>query len=373
VSSRPRLLGAAALLLAIGFAIGSATGGTLALFTGTTSNSGNSFAAQHIFPGTRTTSAWTIRDAAGGNTVTINDDALSYAGDGLIKSTTNWTTTFASTRYQEFDYDGVNPAGISVTEATFNFDFLPNAGGETACIYFEVRVASTGSVLGTHGSSGSPLACATGTTYTQTSTSILSEVTSTDIANDLRIRVFGKETNGKPMKIDRATVTVTTANTTRTMYEKVWAEAADGSAATTNWAVATSGDSVNYATVSNWATTFNTARYVKFAFPTDWIPSGSTITAVTFKNSYKGANSGDTACWYFEVYDGTTLIGTHGSTTVPVSCNATTSFVTDSVTLNEVTTASTLDNLTVKMFLKNSGNHKSNHDLIELDATYSLS
>ena len=38
------------------------------------------------------------------------------------------------------------------------------AGSGNACFYFEVRRASTGAVLGTYGSSGSPVACSTGAT-----------------------------------------------------------------------------------------------------------------------------------------------------------------------------------------------------------------
>src|SRR5207237_111383 len=107
----------------------------------------------------RTTSAWGIRDASGGAAEANSDDPLSFAGDALFRTTTSWSSAFSGIRYEEFDLYPSNPAGLSVTVATFNFDLVPNTSTDTACFYFEVRQASTGTVLGTHGSSASPVAC----------------------------------------------------------------------------------------------------------------------------------------------------------------------------------------------------------------------
>ncbi len=339
-----------------------------ALGTSSASVGGNTFNTKHIFPADHAFSNRDIRDASSGSEVNTSD-VLSFA-DALIDTTTNWATTFSSTRYLEFDFNSPLAAGISVTAATFDFRMIPNASGETACYYFEVRRASTGTVLNTYGSSGSPTACITGATYNTTSTSIVADVSTTDIANDLRIRVYGKESNSKGMKVDIATATVTTAYSTSTLYQKIHTDAADGSAATTIWGLTASGDGTVYLDNANWATSFSSSHYIKFSYPS-YVPNGATITSVTFSHSYKSNTSGPQSCYYFEVYDGATLLGTHGSSSTPVSC-ATTSFVTDSVSLPEVNTVAHANAVTIKMYMKNSGSNKSQHDLASLTINYSV-
>ena len=80
---------------------------------------------------------------------------------------------------------------------------------------------------------------------------------------------------------------------------------------------------------------------------------------------------GDNACWYFEVYNGATLIGTHGSTTSPVSCNNTGSFATDTVSVPEVDTVAEANNAVVKIYMKISTNKgKTLHDRATLTINY---
>ena len=80
---------------------------------------------------------------------------------------------------------------------------------------------------------------------------------------------------------------------------------------------------------------------------------------------------GDNACWYFEVYNGATLIGTHGSTASPVSCNNTGSFVTDTVSVPEVDTVAEANNAVVKVYMKISTNKgKTLHDRATLTINY---
>ena len=101
------------------------------------------------------------------------------------------------------------------------------AGSGNACFYFEVRRASTGAVLGTYGSSGSPVACSTGATQTVSTTDISAQVTNTTIANDLRIRVLGVETGAKAWKVESATVTGATTLGNYTLYPNTLVDSAD--------------------------------------------------------------------------------------------------------------------------------------------------
>jgi hypothetical protein len=356
-----------------GVAVGAAvamfvtTSAALAGFSSLASN-GATLSTKRIFAGVR--SAWPsdVRDASGGAAETNSSDVLSYA-DGLTVTTKSWSSAFAATRFDDFDFSGDSPAAVPVTSATFNFTFAPSRSNDNACFYVEVRRASTNALLGTHGSSGSPSACSTGSTVAAT-VSVSSEVTNTDIANDLRIRVYANNSTNRPLKIDLASVSITTPWFTTTLFEKRWDDEANAAAAVVLWPfVATDGTA--YTTVGNLATAFNAARYLKFT-PNQAVPAGAAISGAQVQFAYKSATNGDTTCWYFEVYDGATLIGTHGNSGTPVSCNATTSYVTNTVSIPEVDIVAEADSLVLKAYLRNSGSRKASIELVQVDLSYYL-
>ena len=356
-----------------GLAVGAAaamfvtTSAALAALSSLASN-GATVSTKRIFAGVR--SAWPsdVRDASGGAAETNSSDVLSYA-DGLTVTTKSWSSAFAATRFDDFDFSGGRPAAVPVTTATFNFTFAPSRSNDGACFYVEVRRASTNALLGTHGSSGSPSACSTGATVAAT-VSVSSEVTNTDIANDLRIRVYANNSTNRPLKIDLASVTITTPWFTTTLFEKRWDDEANAAAAVVLWPfVATDGTA--YTTVGNLATAFNATRYLKFT-PNQAVPAGAAISNAQVQFAYKSATNGDTTCWYFEVYDGATLIGTHGSSGTPVSCNATTSYVTNTVSIPEVDTVAEANSLVLKAYLRNSGSRKASIELVQVDLSYYL-
>src|SRR5437763_14400005 len=99
----------------VGVAAASFTTVSLAVAGGSSPVSGGpgTYASKRIFPGIRSSSAWTLRDASGGGAETNADDTLSYT-DALLKTTGNWTTTFSSTRYVEFDFNAARPGGVPV-------------------------------------------------------------------------------------------------------------------------------------------------------------------------------------------------------------------------------------------------------------------
>jgi len=368
-STRLRLALATLCVAAIGASVVGMSGAT---FTSATSNPTSSFGAKRIFPRIRSTSAWTIRDASGGAGETTSDDSRSYGADLRTTTTGSWSSSFASTRYVEFDFSGPTPSGISVSSAQFNFKWSAFNATDTSCVYIAVYRASTSTLLNTYGSSGSPLACAATATPNQTINQAISgSVTTTNTLNDLRVRVYANESASKSIKIDQATVTGATAYGNFTLYEEIYRDASTGTASTTNWSIANS-DSASYTTLSNLATSFATTRYLKFTFDPG-VATGSAITVATLDFRYKAATSGDTVCWYFETYNGLTLLGTHGTSGSPVSCNSTTSFSADNVTLSELTNVADADALTVKVYAKDStAARKMSIDLVQLNLTYYL-
>jgi hypothetical protein len=341
----------------------------LAGFNSPTNGGPGTYTTQRIVPGIRSGAAWTLRDASGGAAETTADDSLSYS-DAVLKNTGNWATTFASNRYVEFDFNSPRPGGVAVSSAQFNYRMAANGVGETACFYLEVYRASTSTLIGSHGDASNPVACNSTILQTTYSTT-LAEVTNTTILNDLRVRVYGKESGSRPMKQDLATVTGSTPYSSFTQYEKIYRDQSTTTPTTTNWSLAISGDSTFYISAASWAATFSTLRYMKLTFDPA-VPSGSVITSASVDFYYKANTSNNTVCWYFETYNGATLLGTHGSSGSPVSCNSTSSFSTDNVTLSELTSVTDANNLTIKVYMNDSGSKKSQTDLVQLNVNYFL-
>jgi hypothetical protein len=122
---------------------------------------------------------------------------------------------------------------------------------------------------------------------------------------------------------------------------------------------------------SGWATSFSGARYLALRMPA-YVPSGAIVTGATFAHTFRSASAADTVCYYFEVYAGATLLGTHGSSGSPASCTSGASFKADSFSLPEVDTAAKANSVIIKLYVKDSGGAQSQHSLATLRVTYGL-
>ena len=341
----------------------------LAGFSSPVSGGPMTVATKRIFPGVRSAWPWDIRDASAGGAEVNGSDPLSYT-DGVVTTTKNWSSSFAANRFDDFDLSAGRPGGISVSSALFNFTFAPYRATDDACFYIEVRRASTNALLGTHGSPGSPAACATLGAQVAATVDISAQVVSTDIANDLRVRVYANESSSRVIKIDLATVAITTPYFTTTLYEQRFDDEANAAAAVTLWPLVAV-DGTAYTSSGSFAPTFSTARYLKFR-PNEAVPTTATISSAQMRFAYRSATAGDTTCWYFEVYNGASLLGTHGSSGTPVSCNSSTSYVTDTVSTPELQTVAAANNALLKIYMKNSGARRAGIELVQLDLNYYL-
>ena len=324
-----------------------------------------------------TTSAWTVSDRSSG-TATDASDGYAAAG-GPYGFNANFQSSFNTSKYLAFNYNAPLRTGFPTSTVKFNFDFLGyNAATGTAtnaCFYFDVRRVSTGAVLDTHGSASSPVACQNALAYKRTSTS-LPEVTSTSIANDLQVRVYMTNDVGSYNFVDRATVTGEEGSTAFTLYRNSVVDTVTyGAPFTLPWSLSAS-DGTVYTSDAGWSTTFSASKYINLTFPA-YTPSGASGISATFKHSYRSDTTTPSVpqtCWYFEVYNGASLIGTHGSSSVPVSCNSTSSYVTDTVSLPEVDTVAEANNAVIRIYMKNSQTNaskaKSSHELATLKVDY---
>ncbi len=350
--------------------LGSVGGGVYAAFYATTSNSGSSFNAKRIFPGVRTMSSWQIADQA--DTSSSNESDTFLAVDAVEYRTLQNVAT-GSNDYVDVDFYGSRPAGLSVSsaQATIAIASQGGAGSGNACYWFEVRRASTNALLATHGGYAGAVSCSAGTTQAAVSTSIAASVTSTDIVNDLRLRIYPWETSGaKKADIDQVIVSGSTPYTAFEAYETQVVDVT-GAATTTQWGLAASGGTF-YESGGNWATAFAANRYVSFTVK-PFVPTGSVITAASFTHSYRSRDAGATTCWYFETYQGATLLAAHGSSAVPISCNASNvTWVTETTPIGEVDTVAEANALVVRVYMRNSSTRRSQHDVGTVSLDYYL-
>jgi hypothetical protein len=316
---------------------------------------------------------WNIRDASVG-VEQDKTDPLAVSGDTRLLGTGAFASSFDTSRYFQVDFNSPLASGASISSVNFNFSFSAGSSNDTGCFYFDVRRASTGAVIGTHGDATNTIGCVAGTTQQSFSTA-LSEVTSSAIANDLRIRVYAKTTRAGTIAIDKATVTGSTSTDAFTLYDMQYVNNAIGGAnpSTTAWGPALEGDGTlfYYGTASAWSTTFSSSKYLKLTFPA-YVPStASSVSTVTFENSYRGNTSVNT-CYYVEVYSGATLIGTHGSSSSPISCNATANYVKDTISLPEVNTVARANGVVIKEYVRTDTSVQSFYDLFRLNISYVL-
>ena len=320
-----------------------------------------------LVPQTLTTSAWDLRDAsAGGSEVNVSDP-IAFASDGRTVDTSTPPTSFNTSRYLEIDANGPLPANVSPISATFNMRFAAGAASSTACFYFDLRRASTNAVLATHGSATNPLGCVTGTAQTSFSTA-LPTVSSTAIANDLRVRVYIRRSGAGTPVVDQAAASVLTSQGAFALYDEVFTDRLSGGATTRTWPLVASGDTT-YVSASTWPTAFSSSRYLRLTFPA-YVASGVTVSGASFLHRFRRSGGGGSACWYLEVLQGTTVIGTHGSAASPISCTSGNSYRNDTVSLPEINSPARANGVVLRVYVRSTNGRSSEHDQSDLTINY---
>jgi predicted ribosomally synthesized peptide with SipW-like signal peptide len=207
--------------------------GTIALFTDRAQPSG-AVDAGRIFPGVRTSTAFSVRDASGGGVEADRSSPLAFAADGRTITSGAWDTAFAGDRYLQFDMSAPLPVDLAASSVSLGLTMSSDSPSGVDCLYVEIRRISDDAILATLGSQAAPLACVTGTALTPISAA-LPVVTSTNGANDLRVRVYGRDSAGAGSRIDLATVAGSTPYTSFTLYPVRYTDAADATPVTVPW------------------------------------------------------------------------------------------------------------------------------------------
>jgi hypothetical protein len=358
--TRARFVVFGLILLAV---VAGSVGETFSKFTGTTTNANDRVAAQRIFARDRAVPAQAISDAVDGTAADVANP-LPFA-DTSVLNTSSGATTFATNRYVDVELAGTAPAGLTPSTVTAEIDFGDNnTDAKQSCMYFESRRISTDAVLNTWGSAASPLGCNSGTVPMAISQP-LTAVTSATIANDLKLRIYFKDEGANAVRLSRVNVKFVAYGKTWTLYPVSYTDALDTTPAPVPWGVA-SADGNAWQYPANAPGSYTATKSVSFGFP-ESVPGSGVISAASF--DYRWSAVAGNQCFYFETYNGTTLLGTHGSTGSPYCTNSTT-YVNGSVSLPEVDTPAKANSLTVKLYVWGGG--KVNFDVASLHHTYQL-
>ena len=320
-------------------------------------------------PTTIQTTAFDWRDQSSG-TQSNQSELLSFDDNRTVPSGT-FAAGFSTNRYLEYPLNSPLRPGYTPSSVNFNYRFASGVAAVQACFYFEVRRVSDNTILGTHGSATNPVGCA-GNTETVFTTA-LPEVDTSAKANDLKIRIYGRGNTllGTTFVGDLATVSGSGADGAFTLYPTRRVNQATGTASTTIWPLFAD-DNVLYASASPWQTTFAATRYLRATFPA-YIPAGAAVNSATLTHTYRTTTNAREVCTYVEIYAGSTLIGTHGSSTTPLSCNSNTATErTDTIALPEVDTVAEANALQARILMRSTGTltTTSQHDLLRLSVTY---
>jgi hypothetical protein len=124
-----------------------------------------------------------------------------------------------------------------------------------------------------------------------------------------------------------------------------------------------------YISASNWPTAFSSSRYLQLTFPA-YVPGGATVSGGSFLHRFRRSGGGGSACWYLQVLQGTTVIGTHGSAASPISCTSGGSYRTDTVSLPEINSPARANGAVLKIYVRSSRGRSTEHDQANLTINY---
>jgi hypothetical protein len=132
--------------------------------------------------------------------------ATAYWGPAKVNTqayqTGNWATAYSGTRYLELKFTPEIPGSATLHSASFDLTYMSQTAGNNTCFYFEVYAGAT--LLATHGNStGADVDCNATTTYERISTPLPS-VDTVGEANSLVVKLFAKNSGGRPMLVDGA-------------------------------------------------------------------------------------------------------------------------------------------------------------------------
>lgn len=156
----------------------------------------------------------------------------------------------------------------------------------------------------------------------------------------------------------------------RTTYSWTIRDASGGGAETNaDDPLSFGGDGLTRTNGTNWATTFNAAKYLEFDLDPH-LPAGIAVTGVNFNFRILGVTTGDNICWYAATYVNSTntLITDHGSGSAQCVSGA---YSNQTVALPELTSTDQLNDLTIRIYVRDvTAARRTTIDLATVTTTY---
>jgi hypothetical protein len=192
--------------------------------------------AASIFSAGRSTTAFKVTDVSSGSAVD-GSSSSAFGADGRFFLTRPWSASFDPDRYIEIEFNSPLPAALSLNASGLTVRLASNTADATTCYYVQLRRLSTGSLLATHGSSGNPVGCVTGTSFATVNLS-LPALDRSDLANDLVVRLYVRDSFGGAARLDQVVITGSTPFQSFTLYSILTREKFDGQTETIRWSLA---------------------------------------------------------------------------------------------------------------------------------------
>lgn len=328
---------AAAVATAIAF--GAASGMTFAVFTGAASSAGPTITTKRVFPAVRGGPAWVVQDSSGGGAGVVADAPLAINNDNRYPTSAGtWPVAFAANEYIDFDMNAPLPGGMPIVGATFNYSWR-TAGGAAGntCVQYETRNRTTGTIISTH--AFNPADC---TSAGITRAIALPELTSSDLANGVRVRVYHRHPSNRGSDTDIATITGT-GYSAFTLYPVQHIDASVAVPVTTVWPFSAS-DGVAYTSNSTWTAAQNAGRYLRLTYP-GYVPAGAVVTGATFTHRFRGL-AGGSPCFSLDVYSGATFLANHVGPCPPVGAG----YQTTTIPLPEINTVAEANSVVIRLY-----------------------
>ncbi|HEY8136071.1 MAG TPA: cadherin-like domain-containing protein, partial [Candidatus Limnocylindrales bacterium] len=122
---------------------------------------------------------------------------------------------------------------------------------------------------------------------------------------------------------------------------------------------------------SGWGTSFESSRFLDLTYPA-YVAAGAIVDGATLNLSYRSLDGAGTLCYYIEVYNGSTLMATHGSAGAPISCNSGPAYAADAIDLSEIVSADAANHVTIRIYMRDSAGARSQINGAMLAVSYSV-
>lgn len=276
--------------------------------------------------------------------------------DGILLTTGAFGPSPSASRYLEVTQaTGLFPPGPAVlggASLRAQVRFAAPAAGVAACVYAQVLSNATGAVLATVGSDASPLGCVVGTTQTTFDAAVPAASWSGAQLNDLRVRLIGWVIGGGSLRVDRAGLVATWGGSDQALQATATVDASSGVPAVpvpNRFAGLLAGSRLDLGG-SAFPIFFSSLKYAQFVFPAV-VPADATVVDGSLELGW-WTDSGEIACWYGELRNGSGVIGTFGGSALFPTCRGVGSTrAVDNVTLPTLTASQARD-LRVRIYFK---------------------